>query len=143
MLAALSPQLHRLRFLPAAVLLAGVAPAGCARTSAVVPRTADPAPFFALRLAFNDSTFGRERVQYGGATFFLAPEVLLSDGDVLSVSSVMRPGGVLLLHVRYRPESGQRLATVTAYSTGASSSTNRRCWSCSYPRERPGRSLTK
>jgi preprotein translocase subunit SecD len=115
---ALSSRLHGLRFLAAALLLTGVATAGCARTSTVVSSTADPAPLFALRLAFNDSASGREPVQYGDATFFLAPEVLLSDDDVLSVSTMTQPDGRLLLHVRHRPESAQRLVTTTARHVG-------------------------
>ena len=115
---ALKLLVHGLGFVVTAVVLAGVATVGCARMSTVAPRTARPAPFLALRLAFNDSALGRERARYGDTTFFLAPDVLLSDEDVLSVSSVVRPVGGLLLHVRYRPEAAHALRTATARHVG-------------------------
>ena len=110
--------LQGLRFLAAVVFLPIAATVGCAGTSTMLSGKSDQPSFFTLRVAFNDSTAGRERVQYGATTYFLAPEVLLSDDDVLSASSVMRPDAGLLLNVRFRPESGQRLSTATTGHIG-------------------------
>jgi len=114
---ALIQRLESLRLEGAAVLVAAVAMAGCAPTSTIVPAPTVPVPFFALRLAFNDSASGRERFHYGDATVFLGPEVLLADEDLLGVNIVTRPDGRLLLHVRHRP--AERLSNATAKHAGA------------------------
>lgn len=105
-----------LRFRSAVFFLTVVATAGCARTSTL--SAVNQPPFFTLRVAFNDSTAGRERVQHDNRGYFLAPEVLLSDADVLSVSSVMRPEVGLLLNFQFRTESGRRLSVATAKHVG-------------------------
>src|SRR5687768_14017912 len=82
--------IRELRCAAAAVVLAGVATASCVRRSpeaqnSAAPTPASPAPLLAVRLAFKDPAAGRERARYGDTTVFLAPEVLLSDDDLLSV----------------------------------------------------------
>jgi hypothetical protein len=92
----------------AAVALAGVMAAGCARSSPATPKPAIPPPFLALRLAFTAAAAGRDAVRYGDTTVFLAPDVLMSDDDVLSVRPGAGPDGGLLLRrlVRALPGCG-------------------------------------
>ena len=87
-----------------------MASVGCARSAAAPPRQAATAPFFALRLAFSDSAAGRERAQHGDLAVFMAPDPLLSDRDVLSLSPETSAEGELILDLHYRPESAERLA---------------------------------
>ena len=110
--------LRRLGYAAAAVALAGMATAGCVRPSPATPKPADSPPFLALRLAFDGAAAGRDPVRYGDTTVFLAPDVLMSDDDVLSVRPGAGSDGELLLRVRYRPETAQRLATATGAHVG-------------------------
>ena len=99
-------------------LLAGGNIGGCARTPSPAPSVASPTPYFALRLAFNDSVAGRQRASYGDGVVFLGPEVLLSDDDVLTMSAGLQRDNRLLLNLRYRPEAGKRLQAATTGRTG-------------------------
>jgi hypothetical protein len=92
------------------------------RSTITVTEFIDPAfatkPFFALRIAYEDSAQGRSRFEYKGATIFLAQPALLSDDDLIAVTPNAHPESGLLLRVRYRPEVGQRIAAVSAQHVG-------------------------
>lgn len=104
--------------LAAAVFLCFVTIQGCTRSGQAGSTQSTPAPFFELRLAYDDSVAGRIRFEYRDSTVFLAHSAVLSDNDLVAVRPIVRAPGGLVLEVRYRAEAGERLATVSGQHIG-------------------------
>ena len=116
------PVTHRLRRCTCAVaaLIVSTVLPGCVSTPAT-PATPPPpirSSFLALRLAFADSAPGRQAARYADTTVFLAPEVLMSDDDVIRVRPSTGADGELVLQVHYQPAVSQQLLAATGAHVG-------------------------
>ena len=64
-----------------------------------------------LRLAYPDAAQDRDRHNHRDSIVYLARPALLSDADIISARPSLAGSGELLLHLRFTPEAGLRLAT--------------------------------
>jgi hypothetical protein len=74
-------------------------------------------PLVAFRLAFEDSSPGRQRVRIGERVVYLAPGAVLADADI-SGATTWIASGVLFLELRLRAEAAARLADDLAPHVG-------------------------
>jgi hypothetical protein len=103
-----------------AALLLGTLANGAGSQTPIRATTAPPPPYIQGRLVFAEAAPGRQPVRHGDSTIFLAPDAVLSDDDLVSVSTSMPRGRGLVLHLRCRRDSCDRLADATSRNVGRS-----------------------